>query len=716
MAIIQTIRDKYAKVAGALIILALVGFVLTDLGKSGFSNATTVAKVDGEKIDVQDFLTLSNERIEQQRAQSQGQPLTSIQEEQIKDEVWAQMLSNILFESWKDKMGVDVSAAEFRDMFTGIMPDPNVKQMFSDPQTGEFNAEEAIMQFNEFEKTTNDTMKRNWAAYKQGLMKNRLQQKIGNLVTAALYMPKTVLDVQAKLKNQQTNVELVQIPYTLVSDDKVTVTDQEIKDYLNTNKARFTVNNPIVEMEVIQIPIVPSIADSMAFIHQMDSLKTLFATAENPEEFASNVTGQTVQAQSFTKDMLASLPNSEELMAAGVGSMVGPFPIQGTQYAVAKIMDKSTLPDSIEVRHILITTQDPSGASIRTKEEAQSLIDSLATALKAGANFDSLAATFSDDPGSKNNGGKYTFTASQKASLTKPFGDFAFSGNAGESKIVFVEQGYVGYHYIEILKRSASSQAVSNMVMMFQNLEVSEQSKQNLNNIANQFVIEASKGGNSFDKEAQKIGVNKVPVMANPNTKIVGNVGVSGDLMQWANKANVGDISPIVIIDNKYVIAKLTGKSEKGQVMESENLKKEIEQILKTKKKADILIQEYDSKGDLANIATASGQTIGAVDSISFLGAKNPMLNSEAKLLGYIISPAGAVGQTSKGIPGRQGVYYVKVLAKNEINNGAERNLDMERKAASSMYRANAYRMFLNSKIQNADIDDKRSEFINKGL
>src|SRR5690606_4570106 len=104
--------------------------VLTDLGKSGFSNSTTVAKVDGEKIDVQDFLALSNERIEQQRAQSQGQPLTSVQEEQIKDEVWTQMLSNILFENWKEKMGVDVSAAEFKDMFSGIMPDPNVQRTF----------------------------------------------------------------------------------------------------------------------------------------------------------------------------------------------------------------------------------------------------------------------------------------------------------------------------------------------------------------------------------------------------------------------------------------------------------------------------------------------------------------------------------------------------------------------------------------------------------
>src|SRR5690606_38715816 len=154
----------------------------------------------------------------------------------------------------------------------------------------------------------------------------------------------------------------------------------------------------------------------------------------------------------------------------------------------------------------------------------------------------------------------------------------------------------------------------------------------------------------------------------------------------------------------------------KGQIMNSETLKKAIEKTLNTRKNAEILIQKYDSRGHIAHIASASRQTEETAASISILGAKNPMLNSESKLSGYIFSPAAAIGQKSNAIPGRQGVYHIKVLAKNEISNDTERILDMERRAASSMYKANAYRMFLNTKIQNADIDDKRSEFINKGL
>ena len=48
MSIIQTIRDKGAKVSVVLIALALVGFILTDYfsgrGRGGFSGSNTIGK------------------------------------------------------------------------------------------------------------------------------------------------------------------------------------------------------------------------------------------------------------------------------------------------------------------------------------------------------------------------------------------------------------------------------------------------------------------------------------------------------------------------------------------------------------------------------------------------------------------------------------------------------------------------------------------------
>lgn len=715
MAIIQTIRDKYAKVAGALIILALIGFVLTDLGKTSFSSSTTAAKVEGEKIDVQELIEASNERINQQRMQS-GQPLTSMQEEQIKDEVFQLRVADVLFADWEEKMGVTVTEDEFKEMFTGVLPDENVQQMFTNPETGEYDIQEATARFAELEKTTNDTLRKNWESYKQSLIANRLQTKISNILAASLFMPKSVLNLQDKLRNEMADVDFVMLPYAMISDDKVSVSDEEIKAYIQANRKRYTVRTPMVEMDIVRIPIVPSAADSAAFYQNVDSLKTLFATAENPEEFASLASGQTIQTMSYTKEMLGSLPNSDELMDAAPGSVVGPFQVQNNSYAVARVLEKSSLPDSVEVRHILITSIDPSGAEVRSKEEAKVLIDSLVAAVKAGANFDSLAATFSDDEGSANNGGKYTFSASQKSSLTTAFADFAFSGAAGESKTVLVEQNYTGYHYIEILSRAATTQPVSKMVLMFQNLETSEETKQALNTKASQFAIESAKGGNAFDKEAQRLGLSKIPVMANPNTKILGSAGVSGELMAWATKANVGDVSAITIVDNNYVIGLLKNKTEKGELIESEAVKNEVKNLLMNKKKGELLAQEYDGKGDIAAIAAASGQAVQNADTVTFMGAKVPALNGEFRVLGYVFSKSAQEGQTSKAIPGNQGVFYVKVNTRVAATPEQARDIVMERKSSVANYKANGYRMLLNAMMQEADIDDRRYEFLLKGL
>ena len=56
MSVIQKIRTKYAKLAGGIIALALVAFILMDALSSRtsslFGNDTSVLKVDGEAVDV----------------------------------------------------------------------------------------------------------------------------------------------------------------------------------------------------------------------------------------------------------------------------------------------------------------------------------------------------------------------------------------------------------------------------------------------------------------------------------------------------------------------------------------------------------------------------------------------------------------------------------------------------------------------------------------
>ena len=92
------------------------------------------------------------------------------------------------------------------------------------------------------------------------------------------------------------------------------------------------------------------------------------------------------------------------------------------------------MPDSVKIRHILI------GTSNRDTATAYALADSLQKAIAKGSVFDSLAAKFSDDGGSKDKGGVYESVYSGQ--MVPPFNEFIFLNPVGAKGIVKTEFGY----------------------------------------------------------------------------------------------------------------------------------------------------------------------------------------------------------------------------------------------------------------------------------
>ena len=99
------------------------------------------------------------------------------------------------------------------------------------------------------------------------------------------------------------------------------------------------------------------------------------------------------------------------------------------------------------VRHILMMTQgksDSAKAAIRAKMEVV-----LARARK-GEDFAKLAKEYSEDPGSKNNGGLYQKV--ERGAMVPEFDALAFSLPVGALSDVFETQ--FGYHFMKVISRS----------------------------------------------------------------------------------------------------------------------------------------------------------------------------------------------------------------------------------------------------------------------
>lgn len=104
------------------------------------------------------------------------------------------------------------------------------------------------------------------------------------------------------------------------------------------------------------------------------------------------------------------------------------------------------------VRHILLMTQ---GKTEAEKAEALTKIEGILARAKAGEDFAELAKQYSEDPGSKDNGGLYEDFG--RGQMVKPFEEASFSVPVGEISGV-VETAY-GYHIIKVVERKKETRA-----------------------------------------------------------------------------------------------------------------------------------------------------------------------------------------------------------------------------------------------------------------
>jgi len=704
MAVIQKIRDKYAKIVGGAIVIALLAFIFSDFGKNGWSKQpTTVGKINGDKIEVSEYQAMVEQKELEMKRQSQGQPIDENTEAQLRDQAWSDLVNDKLLSDVEEKLGIVVTTAEVNDLLTGSNPDPTVRQAFTNPQTGVFNPQEVKASIAQLKK--DPQRKADWEAFEKSLIKRRHQEKFSGMITGSVYTPKFVLEDINNSRNTIAKINYVKLPYTLVPDAQVKATDDELKKYMEAHKAMFTIKDPTRSVDFVAFNIVPSADDSAKAFADLAKIKEEFSTTTDADAFVARNSQSQIPVAFYTKEQLKTLPNADELMGAPAGSIVGPF-YDGSNYMLAKIEATKTLPDSIKCRHILIGLKDPqSGQEKYTDAQAKAKIDSVVAMLNGGVPFDTLVSRFSDDPGSKAKGGEYEFTLANKASLAPEFGDFVFEGHTGEKKVVKTE---FGYHYIEILDQKAPT-STSKIAFVARPFNYSEATNNTIYQTASQFSANA-KNGKVFDNIAKAKGYNIQNADGlNQNSYLVNGLGSSHELVKWAYSAKQGDVSTVFTLGDKYVVAKLSSVMEPGLAPINEKTRPFIEQYVMKAKKAEVLKGKIKGQASLEAVAQSQGQTVATADSVNFVQGFIPGLGQEPKVVGYAFFKSFNPNTLSPGISGQDALYVISLLGKTNLP-AAPRDINMERKMQDYQLKANATQMVMAGMKDAAEVKDLRSD------
>ncbi|MHB1021075.1 MAG: peptidylprolyl isomerase [Acidobacteriaceae bacterium] len=152
--------------------------------------------------------------------------------------------------------------------------------------------------------------------------------------------------------------------------------------------------------------------------------------------------------------------------------------------------DQYTVKDQVKVSHILIAV--PAGASAAVDAAAKAKAEGILKQIRGGANFADLAKKYSDDPGSKAQGGELGYI--QHGATVPEFDKTAFSLKPGQVSDVIKTQ--FGYHILKVEDRqTAHIKPFTEVKGEIEPLIVQQKVGQSEQNFAQQLATEAGKDG-----------------------------------------------------------------------------------------------------------------------------------------------------------------------------------------------------------------------------
>ncbi|HRE51847.1 MAG TPA: SurA N-terminal domain-containing protein [Flavitalea sp.] len=667
MSIIQTIRDRAAWIITGAIALALIAFIVQDSFHSSnmFSGQpTTMGVVNGKKIEAVQFEE-RYKRAEDQYRQA-GYPLNDMMRQSIRESLWNEYVDDAIMEDKYQGLGISVSDAELSDILYGENPPQDLRQQFTDPNTGQYDVNAAYQQIQALRRQKNTPMYESFFnQYLPALRKNRQKEKYLSLLSHTLYVPKWMVEKSNADNTQKASISYVMTPYSTVSDSAVTVTDQAIAEYVNLHKKEYK-QEASRNIEYVAFDASPTAEDSAAILAQVSALKEEFIQTDDDHAFLVRNGSESSFTDAFEMKSNIQSDKADSIVALADGQVLGPYHEDGS-YIMAKMLEKRVLPDSVKVRHILIKTADQAGVALEDAV-AKQRIDSIVNALRSGANFDSMVVKFSDDMGSKTTGGVYEFSSSQLPSISREFGEVAFYGKTGDKKTVRVENAaYTGYHYIEVLQQRKFEPAYK-IAFFSKPILPSDETINREMGLASQFAGE-SRNKKQFDEKAREYNYNKIVASEiKPLDAMIMGLGSSRELVKWAFDAKPGAVAEIPFqVDDKFVVPVVTQVFEEG-LMSPQKARPLVESILVNQEKAKQIAAKIGSATTLEAVAEATGQTVAKEDSIMFSAFFIPNVGQEYKVIGAAFNKDFQT-KISPAIAGTMGVFVIKTESIAEVPN-----------------------------------------------
>ena len=693
--------------------LALFAFIAEELFRSCDSlknqERQRVGEVLGKKIDVQEFQKLVDEYTDVLKMTQGRENLTDAELNQVKDMVWNQYVQNSIIEKEAKALGLTVTDEEMQAMFQQGTNPALQQTPFVNQQTGRFD----VNQLKQFLAQYNNAKKQNpqmaeqyrslynyWTFLEKNIRQQLLAQKYQALLGGCMLSNPISARMAFDGENQESDIMLAAFPYSEINDNKVQVTDEEIKAKYEELKPRFKQTDETRDIKYVDFAVTASPADRNALNKTVAAYREELANAADPAE---------VIRKSASQVSYLGIPQTKTAFPVDIANRLDSIAV-GTTTAVIenkqdntlniiKLIAKQQLPDSIEFRAIQVVDADAS--KVKTKA------DSIYNALQGGADFETIAKKYGQT------GEKTWLTSPQyqtSNSMDKDSRTYLNTLNTAALNSVVNLPMTNGHIILQVTDRRSMVDKYT-VAVIKKSIDFTKDTYSAAYNKFSQFVSE-NQTLEAIEKNAAKYGyqVSERPHMRNSEHYVAG-IHSTREALKWVFDAKPGEVSPLYECgDNDHLlVVALTGVNKKGYLpVDNKELKDYLKsEVMKDKKAAQILEKVKsvktlaDAKAQGAKVDTVKQVTFNAPVFVKVTGASEPALS-------------GAVAATQKGkfcatpIKGNAGVYFFQVEEKKTLDNKFDAKAAEERQKQRAMQSAGN---FMQELYQNAEVKDNRYLF-----
>ena len=621
MALINTLREKGSKVLVVMIGLSIVAFIAGDFfnpNSTLFGKGDSVGEIAGESISYKDFLAKEEEVTNDFILNNGGQSPSAAQRDYIRNQTWETLIREIAFEKQFKSIGLAVTEDELKDMVQGNNISPQIRQAFTNPETGEFSVDNVVAFLSNID-TQAPAQQAAWYNFERALAPARLNEKYATLLQKTTYA--TLDEAKALYQNTTATAEVnyAYVPFYSIPDSAVSFNESELKSYLSDHKDEYK-KEESKEIKYVTFEVTASAADTALVKAEVEKLIPQLKASTNDSLFA--------EINSESKDTFMEY-NAEELPDAllvngeiiSQGEVAGPV-IENGFYAIYKLSAIGSAADySAKASHILFKWEDESEASkAKAKQEARDILNKI----KAGADFAEMARVHGTDGTASRGGDLGWFT--QGKQMVKEFDEAVFAASSAGLLSDVVETQF-GYHIIDVT--AAKTNVSYKVAKVGLEIYISDDSRNEVYRQAESFALEVT-GLEALISNAEKAGLKvQTATAVGKNDKRVNTISDARSIVFWAyNKASVGDVSEVYTIDDTYVLAALSAAQEKGTA-DLETVRYEIEKKVRDDKKAKIIAEKLSAmQGELAQIVIDYGGNNAKYYSMSNLRLSSNSLQS----------------------------------------------------------------------------------------